>query len=144
MLQEPFRLAYLDDFPMLHDGYLLCAGYSVVPVGYHQRRAIVHQAFQRLPDEHFAFRIETRSWLIQDEQRGIFKKRASNSDTLRLTSAQTRPALTNLSFVAAWQLIDELCRAREFGRIPMVLPAPRSLGALADGRAIRIFAITLP
>ena len=101
MLQEPFRLAYLDDFPMLHDGYLLCAGYSVVPVGYHQRRAIVHQAFQRLPDEHFAFRIETRSWLIQDEQRGIFKKRARNSDTLRLTGAQTRSALSDLRVIVA-------------------------------------------
>ena len=85
----------------------------------------MHQAFQRLPDEHFAFRIETRSWFIQDEQRGIFKKRARNSDTLRLTSAQTRPALPNLSFVAAWQLIDELRRAREFGRLDDFLRARR-------------------
>jgi len=47
-----------------------------------KHRPLLHEALERLPDKRFALGIQAGGGLIQDEQRGVYEKRAGDGDAL--------------------------------------------------------------
>src|SRR6266436_8943946 len=98
----------LDELAIFQNGDLLRAGDGMVAMCNHEYGSVMHQALQRVPDQHFALRVQARSRFVEDKQRGILEERAGDSDALGLAGAQARTLLTDLGIIA---LSSEIGRA---------------------------------
>src|SRR5262249_723073 len=81
-------------------------------------------------DRLLGFGVERRSRFVEEEQRRVFQKSASDGDALPLATRQPYAALTNKRLHALRQLFDEIAACRE-GRLHdfvVARPAP----AIAD------------
>src|SRR5260370_7932706 len=102
MLYESGTRTNLDELAVFQDGDLLRAGDGMVAMCDHEYGSVMHQALQRVPDQHLALRVQARSRLGEDKQRSILEERTGESDALGLAGAQHRPLLTTLSLIPLW------------------------------------------
>src|SRR5665213_170057 len=88
-------VALLDDAALVHHQDAGAGQYGGEAVRDHQRGAVFHQFFQRGLHQGFGFRIERRSRLIEQQQRGVAPDGARNRDALALAARQGYAALAH-------------------------------------------------
>src|SRR5258708_4402852 len=115
MLYESGPRTDHDELAGFQDGDLLRAGDGMVAMCDHEYGSVMHQALQRVPDQHLALRVQARSRLVEDKQRSILEERTGDSDALGLAGAQARTLLTHLGIIALWEPGNKFSRSGEFG-----------------------------
>lgn len=86
-------------------------------MGNHDRGAALHQASECLLDLEFGFGIKGRSGLVEDEDGRVFQDRASNTDTLPLSSGEIHSTVADERVVVLGQLRDETVGESDQSRV---------------------------
>src|SRR4051812_21974056 len=81
-------------------------------MGDDQRRAMAQEVFHRRLDQSFAFGIETRRRLVENDDRRVAQKHPRNRDALALAPGKLDPAFTDLRIPTLGKPLDELERMR--------------------------------
>src|SRR5687767_11607089 len=97
-LDQPASLHYYDLVGVLTGGETM---------GDHKRCAVFHETDDRILHESFTLRVESRSSLVENEDRRIFQDSARDADALPLSSAHLTPAITDICLISARHLHDE-------------------------------------
>ena len=93
----------------------------------HQRRAVVHQLFERSLDDALGFGVECRGRLVENQDGRVLQQRARDGNSLPLPAGQQHAAIADDRVEACRQLAHELdAHAR---------PAPLRSIALVDSVA---------
>src|SRR5262245_62023646 len=80
--------ALLDDLAYFHHQDTVAREHCGQPVSNHDRGALRHEAIERSFHQHFAFRIEGGSGLVEKKQRRIAQDRTRNRQTLALSTRE--------------------------------------------------------
>src|SRR5436309_3024875 len=81
-----------------------------------ERGAALHQALHSTDDGVFRPRIDGTRWLVENEDRRVLEKGASERNALALATREAHATLTDLRLVSIRQANDELMSVREFRR----------------------------
>src|SRR5262249_60862949 len=76
--------AALDDLPVRHDDDAVGTAHRRQAMRHHQRRAIDHEALERLLHEPFRLRVEGRGGLVEDQDGRVLEDRAGDGQALAL------------------------------------------------------------
>src|SRR5437660_2914100 len=79
-------------------------------MSYHERRAALHQRLERVLHQTLRFRIKRTCRLIENQNRRVLQQRASDRDSLSLTSRELHPSLADDCVVPIREFSDEFMR----------------------------------
>ncbi|MNX93450.1 hypothetical protein D3C86_1256330 [compost metagenome] len=77
------------------------------PVGDDDGGALMQQAFERLLHQRFAFGVERRGCLVEQQDRRIAQDGAGNGDALALAAGKRHAAFTHLGIISIGETFDE-------------------------------------
>ena len=100
--------AALDDAPLVHDAYEVCALYCAEAVGYDEGCAVGHEAVEGFLNELLALAVEGGCGFVEDEYGGVLQHGARNGYALALTARQTASAVADNGVVAILGGHDEV------------------------------------
>ncbi len=86
-------------------------------MGNHQRGTFVCHVFHRLQDDAFGIRVQGRSGFVENQNRRIFQKDASDGDALFFATRKLEAALPDDRLIALWQAHDEVMDVGEASRL---------------------------
>ena len=79
-------------------------------MGYDYCCAVLHQPFERLLHKHFAFCVESRGGLVENQYRRIFENGTGYADALSLSAGKTASPVAYDRVVAHLRVDDEIVR----------------------------------
>ena len=84
----------------------------------HERGPAFHQVGERPAHQRFRLRVELRSRLVQDQDRGVLVEGARDRETLFLSAGEPAGVFADAGLVALGQPVDELVGERGRRRRP--------------------------
>ena len=107
--------AFLDNGPLVHHEDAVGLQHSGEAVRDDQRRAVLHDIFQRRLHQNFVLGVERGGRLVEQQYGSVLQDGARNGEPLALAARQGHPALADGRVISLVEMADEFGRRRALG-----------------------------